>query len=100
MPGRPALVLAIVAALPLAALTAVAARQNPAAPQQTPPVFRAGVDVIQLDVSVLDKNRKPVRGLTDADFTVLENGAVQRLVGVAEIVAPDPDESKAAWLRL
>ena len=38
-----------------------------AAQQGTP--FRAGVDVVQIDVSVLDDKRKPVRGLTAADFT-------------------------------
>ena len=33
---------------------------------QAPPqaVFRAGVDVVHLDVSVLDRDRRPVRGLT------------------------------------
>ena len=38
------------------------------------PRFRAGVELIQLDVSVLDGDRRPVRGLTASDFTVLENG--------------------------
>jgi hypothetical protein len=37
-------------------------------------VFRAGVDVITLDVSGLDKDRHPVRGLKPEDFTVVENG--------------------------
>ena len=51
---------------------------DPAGQQQLPPVqpptFRTGVDAVQLDVSVLDKDRRPVRGLTAADFTVLEDG--------------------------
>jgi VWFA-related protein len=38
------------------------------------PQFRTGVELIQLDVAVLDNNRQPVRGLTAADFTVLDNG--------------------------
>ena len=38
------------------------------------PQFRAGVELIQLDVAVLDDKRQPVRGLTVADFTVLEDG--------------------------
>ena len=42
-------------------------------PPVQPPTFRTGVDAVQLDVSVLDKDRRPVRGLTAADFTVLEN---------------------------
>ena len=36
--------------------------------------FRAGVELVQLDVTVLDDKRQPVRGLTAADFTVLDNG--------------------------
>jgi VWFA-related protein len=42
-------------------------------------VFRGGVELIQLDVSVLDSKRQPVTGLTASDFTVFENG-VQRPV--------------------
>jgi VWFA-related protein len=38
------------------------------------PQFRAGVELIQLDVAVLDNKREPVRGLTASDFTVLDNG--------------------------
>ena len=47
------------------------ARQDAQAPQAT---FRTGIDVTTLDVSVLDKDRRPVRGLTAANFTVLERG--------------------------
>jgi VWFA-related protein len=43
------------------------------------PVFRGGVELIQLDVSVLDSKRQPVSGLNASDFTVFENG-VQRPV--------------------
>jgi hypothetical protein len=43
------------------------ARQTPQAVQ---PTSRAGIDVVQVDVSVLDQNRRPVRNLTAADFTV------------------------------
>src|SRR5580692_2072272 len=72
--------------------------QSSAAPQQ--PVFRVGVDVTQLDVSVLDKDRKPIRGLTAADFTVTESGKAQTVVGVSEIALPGPDDLPAAWLHL
>jgi len=65
-------------------------------PQTT---FRAGVDVIQLDVSVLDKNRRPVRGLTAADFTVLENGKSQRIVATSEVDALENDPLPTAWMR-
>lgn len=46
------------------------AQQSPA-PQST---FRTGVDVVQVDVSVLDRERNPVSGLTAADFTMRVDG--------------------------
>src|SRR4051812_13934103 len=42
--------------------------------------FRGGVDVVQLDVSVLDTSRRPVHGLADRDFTVLIDGQPRRIV--------------------
>ena len=72
--------LAVLAAVGLAGLV-VASAQEPGTPGQQP-TFRAGVDVIRLDVSVLDKNSRPVHGLTMADFTVLENGKPQKLVAL------------------
>jgi VWFA-related protein len=47
--------------------------------QRDQPVYRGGVELIQLDVSVLDRKRQPVTGLNASDFTVFENG-VQRPV--------------------
>ncbi len=75
---------------------AVIAQQAPPASQ---PVFRGGVDVVQLDVLVLDKQRRPVRGLTAADFTVRERGKPQPIVAVSEVDVPDPVEPPAAWMR-
>jgi VWFA-related protein len=46
------------------------AAQDPA----VPPAFKTVVELVQIDVSVLDGQRQPVRGLTAADFTVLEDG--------------------------
>jgi Ca-activated chloride channel family protein len=46
-------------------------------PQQ--PTFKAGVDLVNFGVSVLDKQGKPVTGLTPDDFQVLENGKQQSL---------------------
>ena len=57
--------------LALLSLIALLATQQPSGPQAT---FRTGVDVVQLDVSVLDKDRKPIRALTASDFTILEDG--------------------------
>jgi VWFA-related protein len=71
--------------------------QQTAPPAQ--PTFRAGVDVIQLDVSVLDKNRHPVHGLKAADFTVFENGKAQQIVTTAEVEAAENDPLPSAWMR-
>ena len=66
---------------------------------ETPPQFRGAVDVIQLDVSVLDKNRRPIRGLTAENFTVTEDGKPQRIVTTAEIDAAERDPALSAWMR-
>jgi VWFA-related protein len=58
--------------------------------RQKLPVFRAGVDLVHFDVSVLDKDRLPVRGLTAADFTILEDGRPQPIVAFAAIDVPPP----------
>lgn len=50
--------------------------------------FRAGVDVVELYVSVVDANGAPVTGLTRGDFTVRENGAAQDIAVFAAGRAP------------
>src|SRR5215210_8536488 len=55
----------------IACLSSGGAQQTSPPPQ---PTFQSGVDIVQVDVSVLDRDRRPVRGLTAADFTVLEDG--------------------------
>jgi VWFA-related protein len=66
-------------------------------PQQ--PVFRADVDLIEMDVSVLDRNRRPVRGLTAADFTVTEDGRPQRIVAVSHVDLAEHDPARSARMR-
>ncbi len=90
-------ILATLVVIGLATLALVA--QTGPGPAQPPPRFRTGIDVIQLDVTVLDPQRRPVRGLTAADFTVLEDGKPQPVVGFAEIVVPEPETPPAAWIR-
>ena len=68
----------------LAAMTLVAATPLAALHQQPPaPVFRGGIDVVRLDVSVV-RSGKPVRGLTAADFVVTDNG-VEQVVESVEV---------------
>jgi Ca-activated chloride channel family protein len=55
----------------------------PAGGRQTPvrqrPMFRAGVEVVSLGVTVTDRTQRYVTDLTRDDFTVLEDGAPQTL---------------------
>jgi len=80
--------------LPLAIGTAVGF-----AGQEQLPRFRAGVNVIRIDATVLDRNDKPVRGLTAEEFSVFENGQPRRLVGFIEVVLPDTAAPSTPWLR-
>jgi len=70
-----------------------------AAPQTPLPTFRTGIDVVQLDVTVLDKDRHPVRGLTADDFTILERGKPQPIVAFSAVDVPAPAPSAAPWVR-
>lgn len=66
--------------------------------QRDLPQFRAGVELIQLDVAVLDNDRQPVRGLTAADFTVLDNGVATPIRAFTPVELPARVRaSEAAW---
>ena len=67
--------------------------------QKQPPQFVVGTDVIRVDVSVLDRNRRPVRGLTTSDFNLREDGRDQPIVAFSEVTLPDPETFGAAWMR-
>ena len=69
------------------------------AAQGPPPSFRGAVDLVTLDVSVLDKNRQPVKGLTADDFTVLEDGKPQPLAAFNAVDLPDEPAPSAPWMR-
>jgi VWFA-related protein len=75
----------------------VAAQAQNAAPQAT---FRGGTDLVQVDVSVLDGKRHPVRGLTAADFTILEDGEPREIQAFSEVSLPDRLQARdASWTR-
>ena len=71
----------------------------PPQPSQAVPQFRSRVDLVHLDVSVLDQNRRPVKGLGPADFVVLENGVEQNITVFSAVDIPDPELPKATWMR-
>jgi VWFA-related protein len=90
-----------VALIAVVAAFAILGAAGPA-PQQPAPRFQTGVDLVRLDVSVLDADRNPVRGLTAADFTILEDGKPQAVatfnaIDLPDVVSARPGE--ATWLR-
>ena len=63
------------------------------------PQFRAAVELVQLDVSVLDNERRPVRGLAAKDFEIFEDGKPQTISTFAGIDLPDAVEPSTPWMR-
>jgi hypothetical protein len=73
---------------------------DPAAPQP-PPVFRAGINYVRVDVIISDKNGNPVADLQASDFDVSEDGKPQKIDtfklikldgGTAESIKEPPKE--------
>ena len=62
-------------------LLTIAVRGQQAGDQepQRPPTFRTGTNLVRVDVSVLDRDGKPIRSLTQDDFELRENGEVQSI---------------------
>src|SRR5712691_9912131 len=56
-----------------------AAQQPPPDPATQPPVFRAGINYVRVDVIISDKNGNPVADLQAADFDVSEDGKPQKI---------------------
>src|SRR5581483_7817181 len=54
-----------------------AGQQPPAAPQRF--VVRSQTNLVLVDVRVWDKSGKPVTGLTQDDFRILEDGVPQKI---------------------
>jgi VWFA-related protein len=70
-------------------------------PQAQPPVFGAAIEVVRLDVIVLDKQGKPVTGLTQDDFVVEEGGQRQAIESFDPVtMAAKPVPAVAAPPRL
>src|SRR5438552_18052624 len=79
---------------------AIGAAQQPSAPSSdATPSFRSGIDIVELDVSVLGKDHMPVRGLTAADFTVLEDGKPQPIVAFDAVALPEWTQASPPWMR-
>ena len=87
--------LVCVAAISTASLTA---QTSP--PVQSPQVFRARTTVIPIDVRVLDRNGRPIKDLTAADFTVLENGRPQKVDYFSSLQLTPAEPDPAGSVRL
>lgn len=74
-------------------LAADARVQEPAAP-----TFSSSTDLVDVDVSVLDRNRLPVRDLTAGDFTVLEDGRPRPIVAFSAVALPPRTRPPARWM--
>ena len=59
-------------------------------PQQERPVFRSGVQTIEVDVRVFDRDGKFVGDLKQEDFEVLEDGVPQPVQSVFIVESTDP----------
>src|SRR5689334_4996477 len=82
----------LIAALPSLVLTqapqAPSAPQAPQAPQ--PPVFRAGVELVTVDVTALDSNGRQVMDLGAADFQVEIDGDRRQVASAEYVRSVDP----------
>ena len=73
---------------------ALAAAQALQAQDQQPPRFQSGVEVVTVDVTVVDGDGRPVRGLRPADFVVDVDGERRRVVS-AQWIALTPESAPA-----
>ena len=84
-PLRPWLVAALVAAAMATGLPGGQARasaapgQAAAGSQDKPQIFKAAVDIVSLNVTVVDSQNRYVTDITENEFTVFEDGAEQEL---------------------
>ena len=69
----------LVAACLFPSQTPLAAQSPAKPPQQSGSVIRTTTRLVTLDVVVTDKSGKPVKNLTAADFTILEDGNPQQI---------------------
>jgi VWFA-related protein len=92
------------AAVWLATATGVAAQSPAPLPAASPAAgsFPVAVDQVTVDVVVANRRGEPVTGLTEQDFTLLEDGRPQKVVSF-DVVRPGPSTAAsggsetAAW---
>jgi VWFA-related protein len=85
---------ALLACAAAAGLISAVAAQAP--PDQVPPSFKAGVELVRLDVRVTDSDGRPVRDLKQSEIDVEENGASRPVVFFQHIEGPTESYAEAA----
>ena len=64
---------------------------------QALPQFRSGVELVQIDVTVLDNQRRPLTGLTASDFTVLDDGVETPIRAFTPVELARPHATPPVW---
>jgi VWFA-related protein len=85
-PGRSSPARDYVARMLVIGAALVACPTAPAGAQQ--PTFSTTTELVTLGVTVLDRNRQPVRGLTADDFIVLDEGEERPVVALSVVEVP------------
>ncbi|HEY3380812.1 MAG TPA: VWA domain-containing protein [Vicinamibacterales bacterium] len=67
---------------------------------QQPPVFKAGVDLVAVDVTVVDDQGRPIRGLRTDQFTVTVDGKPRRVVSADFVAVSSVDQTLGAKATL
>ena len=57
----------------------LAAQAAPAGQREKPQIFKAAVDIVSLNVTVVDSQNRYVTDITESEFSVFEDGARQEL---------------------
>ena len=83
--------------LALAVLLSAGLAADPSPVPQEPdtglpaPEFPAGVDVVTVDVVVLDRHGNPIEGLTEDDFTVVDEGTRRPITSFEAVTLPESE---------
>jgi VWFA-related protein len=64
---------------------------------QAVPQFRTGVELVQIDVTVLDNQRRPLTGLTASDFIVLDDGVETPIRAFTPVELARPLAAPPVW---
>lgn len=79
------------------AAAAAAVSLHAVQPAKQRPTFRGSVEIVRVDVSVLDDDRRPVSGLVAEDFTILVDGVPQTIETFMPVTAALSEPTRSPW---